>query len=99
MSFIANLGYILLGCVILVAIFLVMLWIIEKKLKIRLLFGRKTKNQVYIEKVSKVDIKKPQEAIKQLDKIAKAFFVEAFHIQNSADYSELKDFFNRKNNK
>jgi hypothetical protein len=99
MSFIANIGYVLLGCVIIVAIFLVILWIIEKKLKIRLLFGRKTKNEVYIEKVSKTDVNKPQEAIKQLDKIGKAFFVEAFHVQNSADYSELKEFFYKKNNK
>lgn len=99
MSFIANLGYILLGFIIIVAIFLAILWIMEKKLKIRLMFGRKTKNEVYIEKVSKVDINKPQEAIKQLDKIGKAFFVEAFHMQGSADYSELKDIFAKKNNK
>jgi hypothetical protein len=99
MSFIANLGYILLGCVIIVAIFLAILWILEKKLKIRLLFGFKTRNQVFIEKLSKTDVSKPQEAIKQIDKVAKAFFVEAFHVQSSTDYSELKEFFSKKNNK
>jgi DNA-directed RNA polymerase subunit F len=99
MTFVENLGYILLGFIVIVALFFILLIILEKKLKIRILFGRKSKNEQYIEKLSKVDPKKIKESIINIDKIARAFFIEAFKVKSSLDYSELKVIFNKRHNK
>jgi len=99
MSFLGNIGYILGGFIVIIAIFLILLAIIEKKLHIKIIQTRFTPNQAYIIKISKLNVKKPQESLKSLDKIAKEFFKEAFHVKGAPDYSELLEIFNKKKNK
>lgn len=99
MSFIQNLGYILMGFIALVSVFLIILALLEKKLHIKFLRGRYSKNEFYIGKISKLDVNKPKESLKIFDKIAKSFFIEAFHIKGSPEYSWLENFFKKKNNK
>lgn len=99
MSFLGSIGYILAGFVVIIGIFLVLLGIIEKKLHIKIIQTRFTPNQLYIVKLSKLNPKKPQESLKQLDKLAREFFREAFHINGPTDYSILEQTFSKKNNK
>ncbi len=99
MSFLQNIGYILIGFIALVSIFLVIIAVIEKKLHIRFLKGRYWRNQFYIEKISKLDINKIGESLRAFDNIIKSFFAEAFHIKGNPEYSELEKIFSNKNNK
>ena len=99
MTLIENIGYILVGCVAIVSIFLVILALMEKKLKIQIFHGRKARNQFYIEKISGISIETPEESLKALSKLAKSFFREAFHLGGSPDYSWLQNYFSQKNNK
>jgi len=99
MSFLGSIGYVLAGFVIIIGIFLVILAVIEKRLKIKIIQTRFTPNQLYIIKLSKLNVKKPQESLRLLDKLARDFFREAFHIKGPTDYSILEQIFNKKNNK
>ncbi|MBI2045359.1 hypothetical protein HYT23_04845 [Candidatus Pacearchaeota archaeon] len=99
MSFAANIGYIILGCVAIVVVFLGILAVIEKKLLIKLLRSRTTRNELYIQKIAKINIDKPDEALSEIDKTAKSFFREAFHMEGNPEYSELENFFLKKNNR
>ena len=99
MSLLQNIGYILGGFVVIVSIFLIILAVIEKKLLIKLLRGKYTPNEQYIMKISNLDINKSNLALKELDKIAKSFFGDAFHVKGNPEYSELTEIFNKKNNR
>ncbi len=99
MAFLENLAYILGGFVVLVVIFLIVLSVIEKKLSKRVMSGGFRKNQKYMEKLSGVNFKKPEESLRTVDKLARNFFQEAFKIKGSPDYSELEDLFTKKHNK
>lgn len=99
MSFLANLGYILLGFIGIVSVFLIILAILEKKLHIRFIRGQYARNEQYLEKISKIDVKNPVNALQSLGKISKFFFSEAFHVKGSPEFSSLEDFFKKKNNK
>ena len=99
MAFIQNLGFILMGFIAIVSVFLIILALLEKKLHIKLLRGRYARNQFYIEKIARLDMNKPIESIKLLDKIAKTFFREAFRIQGTVENSELEVFFQKKHNR
>ena len=92
MSFLGSIGYVLAGFVIIIGIFLVILAVIEKRLKIKIIQTRFTPNQLYIIKLSKLNVR-------LLDKLARDFFREAFHIKGPTDYSILEQIFNKKNNK
>jgi hypothetical protein len=99
MGLLESIGYILIGCVAIVSVFLVILALMEKKLKIRVFHGKKARNQFYIEEIAKVNINTPEESLKLLSKQAKSFFREAFHLGGSPDYSWLQNYFAKKNNK
>lgn len=99
MSFIANLGYILLGLIAIVSVFLLILALLEKKLHVRFLRGQYARNEWYIKKVAKLNVNTPIESMRQLNKLAKMFFNEAFHLKGNPEYSELEAYFQRKNNK
>ncbi|MEK6925941.1 MAG: hypothetical protein AABW50_01540 [Nanoarchaeota archaeon] len=99
MSLISNLGYILLGFIGIISIFLIILTFLEKKLHIKFLQHRFTPNQLYIKKIAMVNIEKPEESLHYLDKVGKSFFREAFHVSGAPEYSELSEIFERKNNK
>jgi len=99
MSFLENIGYILGGFVLITVIFLTILTLLEKKLHIKFLNVQTSINQVYIGKLSKLNINKPQTSLKELDKLAKNFFREAFHLKSSTEYSELEKQFKKRNNK
>lgn len=99
MALLENLGYILLGFIVIVAVFLIILSFLEKKLKIKIFENRNSKNQAYIAKLAKVDINDPKQAIREIDKIGKAFLREAFRISGSPEYSTLTDYFASRNNK
>jgi hypothetical protein len=99
MSLLSNIGYILIGFIALVSIFLIVLVLLEKKLHLRFLKGRDWKNHLYIEKIAKIDVNKSKESMVIFDKLIKSFFREAFHIQGNPEYSELEKIFIKKNNK
>lgn len=99
MAFIENLGYMLIGFILIVSIFLIGLALVEKRLKIRFLRAKHWRNQLYIMKISKISLDYPEGSLKILDRVAKNFFTEAFHLQGSLEYSELENFFKKKNNK
>ncbi len=94
-----NIGYILLGFIAIVLIFLITLALLEKKLHIRFLRGRYKRNEIYIEKIAKVNIKSPKIGLKELSKIGKNFFREAFHFKGMPEYSFLQTYFYKKNNR
>ena len=99
MAVLENIGYIVLGCVGIVVVFLLILAVIEKKLLMKLLRSRTTRNELYIQKIAKINMENPGESLIEIDKIAKSFFREAFHIEGNPEYSELENFFLKKNNK
>jgi len=99
MSLIGNIGYILIGFVLIVSILLIILAFVEKKFKIRFLQGRHWRNHIYIAKLSKIDPNNLEQSLRILNNLAKSFFREAFHVQGSLEYSELETFFKKKNNK
>jgi len=98
MAIIENLGYILIGFITIVSIFLIVLALIEKKLHLKFLSVGYKRNQYYIEKLSKLNINTPVESLRALEKLGKSFFREAFHIKGNPDFSELAYYFNNKNN-
>jgi len=99
MSFIENIGYILLGFIGIISTFLIVLGLFEKKLHISLLKNKFARNHFYIERISKLNINTPKESLRLLSKIARNFFREAFHIKGNPEYSELKKYFENKNNR
>ncbi len=99
MTVLENIGYILVGFIAIVSIFLVILALMEKKLKIKVFHGKKARNQFYIEEIAKINVNTPEESLKALSKQAKSFFREAFHLGGSPDYSWLQNYFAKKNNK
>jgi len=99
MAILANIGYVILGCVGIVVIFLGILAVVEKKLLMKLLRSRTTRNELYIQKIAKINIENPSTSLEEIDKIAKSFFREAFHIEGNPEYSELENFFLKKNNR
>lgn len=99
MSLIENLGYVLLGAIAIISIFLIVLTLLEKKLHIKMIRGLHSRNQLYIEKISKINIKKPREGLNTLGHIAKSFFKESFRVKGAPEFSELVVFFKNKNNK
>ena len=54
---------------------------------------------MYIQKIARINIENPSESLEEIDKIAKSFFREAFHVEGNPEYSELENFFLKKNNR
>src|SRR3989338_5788743 len=73
MAILANIGYVILGCVGIVVIFLGILAVVEKKLLMKLLRSRTTRNELYIQKIAKINIENPSTSLEEIDKIAKSF--------------------------
>lgn len=99
MGLLQNLFYILAGFVGLVIIFLVVLSLIEKKIYRKFLSSKYTRNHIYIEKLSKINIQKPDEGIRTLSNIARNFFREAFRSPEGMEFSEFEQYFIKKNNR
>jgi len=94
-----NIGYILIGVIVITVLVLFGLWLFEKKLKKKVVQGRNTRNNFYLEKLGKIDTSSLSKSLKSISKIAKNFFAEAFKIKGVVEYSELRNFFKKKNNK
>ena len=99
MVYIPNLGTILIVIVSVVSLVLIYLIMIEKRLHKKASKIKNTKNRFYIEKISKLTLSNPQTTLKEIDKIARNFFREAFKIKPSMEYGELKEIFTKKHNK
>lgn len=99
MAIVENLGYILIGLIAIVSIFLITLALLEKKLQIKFLHGRYARNEFYIDKISKINVNSPKEGLRELSKIGHNFFRECFHFKGSPEYSVLQEYFYKKNNK
>jgi len=99
MVYIPNLGTILIVIVSVVSLILIYLIITEKRLHKKVSKIKNTKNRFYIEKISKLTLANPQNTLKDIDKIARNFFREAFKIKSSIEYGELKEIFTNKHNK
>lgn len=96
MTFMENLGIVLIISIITIASILTILLAVEKKLKKRI--KKKNRNRFYISEIKKIDKSNPKKILKSIDKIARNFFDEAFKIKKFVGYSELKKSFNKKNN-
>jgi hypothetical protein len=99
MPVIENIGYILLGFMIIVLAFLIILALLEKKFHLRFLSRKNSRNEFYIAKISKIKINNPEIVLKEISNISKDFFREAFHIKGNPDFSELQEYFFKKNNR
>jgi hypothetical protein len=93
------LGYFLIGAVVVTLIFLLVLRLMEKKLKEKILGSKNSRNRFYLDKANAIDPKNENAAINRIDKVAKSFFMEAFKVKGSSEYSELVTIFTKKNNK
>jgi len=91
-----NIGYILIGVIVITVLVLFGLWLFEKKLKKKVVQGRNTRNNFYLEKLGKIDTSSLSKSLKSISKIAKNFFAEAFKIKGVVEYSELRNFFKKK---
>ncbi|MBU0894029.1 MAG: hypothetical protein KKF48_03825 [Nanoarchaeota archaeon] len=96
---ITNLGAILIAVVAIVSIILIILIFLEKKLYKKASKVKYTKNLFYIEKISQLNLSNSEATLKNINKIARNFFREAFKTQGSTEYSELEEIFTKKNNK
>ncbi len=96
MVFIKNLGNILIISIVIIALILIVVIIKEKKLNKRI--RKKNWNAFYISEIKKIDKSNPKKILSSINKITRNFFKEAFKIRKFTGYSELKKFFNRKNN-
>ena len=99
MSLLGNIGYILLGFIGIILVFLIILAVLEKRLHVKFLRGKYRRNEFYIERISKVNINNPLDSVRNLERTSKSFFTEAFHIKGNPEFSELANIFARKNNK
>lgn len=99
MGYILNLGTILIIIVSLVSLVLIYLIMTEKRLHKQASKIKNVKNRFYIEKISKLTLSDPKITLKQIDKIARNFFREAFKIKPSLEYDELKEVFAKRHNK
>lgn len=97
MSVIENIGNILIALIAIVATILFILIALEKDLYQKIVIRKNRRNAFYIKETKKINKKYPQIALNKIDKITKNFFNEAFKIQKSKDYSEIKDFFKKQN--
>src|SRR3972149_5932305 len=98
MKVIESLGYTSLALVVVVAILIVIVNLIEKKLNKLVIKGRNKRDIFYQEQfkaINKADIKKTIEGI---DRVARNFFAEAFQL-NKRDYTDFKNAFKKNNNK
>jgi len=94
-----NFGIILLGVVVFASIVLIILIFVERKVKKKVLTTANILNRIYIEKLAKLDPATPEITLKNVDKLARNFFREAFRIKPGMEYSELKEEFKKRNNK
>ncbi len=99
MSLAQNLAYLLIGFVALVSIFLIVLALIEKKLRLSFIRGKYWRNDFYMTKISNIKTDNLDEALKSLNQLMKSFFREAFHIKGPLDNSYLEQYFVARNNK
>jgi len=98
MSVIENLGYTFLALVIIVAISVIIVTLIEKKLIKKIIKGKNKRDIFYQEQFKAIDKTDIEKEIKEINSIARNFFAEAFQI-NKKDYTDLKDFFKKTKNK
>lgn len=99
MALTENIGIILAVIVGIAIIVVIFLMFVEKRLFKKILKIKFTKNEMYIEKISKLNTSTPRKTLLGIDKIARAFFNEAFRTKTSVEYSELKDLFEKRKNK
>jgi len=99
MGLLSNLLYILIGFIGLVVVFLIVLSLIEKRLYKTFLSKKYTRNHLYIEKLSKINVQKPEEGLQSLKHVVKNFFREAFHSPDGMELSEFEQYFSKRNNK
>lgn len=94
-----NIGYILIAFVVIIALFLIVLFIIEKKLHKKILFRYTTRNESYLTELSKMKVEDSKKALKKIDKLARNFISEAFKPGKFAEYSQLEEYFKKRKNK
>jgi len=82
----------------LIAIILIILHIIETKLRHKIKRHEENKNIFYIKEVEKIDKSYPKKTLKSINKITRNFLIDTFGIKASIEYSKLKNFFVKKNN-
>ena len=98
MSVIENIGYASLAILVIVAIFVIIVSLIEKKLLKVIFKGRNKRDIFYQMQFKAIDKTTPEKTIQGMDSVARNFFAEVFNI-NKKDYTDLKQFFKKNKNK
>lgn len=95
---IETLGAILIIPITIIAAILVILVIIEKKLLKKIRIMKSDRNIYYNNQLNKINQTNSENDLKKIDKIARDFFKEHFNIKHLTEYSQLEDFFRKKDN-
>lgn len=98
MSVIENLGYTSLALVVVIAIFVIIVTLIEKKLGKLIIKTRNKRDLFYQKEFKAIDKTNSEKTIEGMDSIARNFFAEAFQV-NKNDYTDLKQVFKKTKNK
>lgn len=98
MDLIENIGNILIILIAIASVILIILIALEKNLYQKIVIRKNRRNAFYIKEIKKINKKDPKIALNKIDNIARNFFKEAFKIGKSKDYTEIKGYFNQKNN-
>lgn len=93
-----NLGKILILLIAIILAILIILRIMEKKLAKKITTKKEKKVDPYKEQIKKINKKNQEQALKDIDTLARNFFTEAFQVKHNEDYSKLKLFFKKKKN-
>jgi hypothetical protein len=94
-----EVGIILFFFIGLVLIVIIILKFIENRLKKKLIDVRNSRDNYYLSQIEKVNELDQKKGLKEIDKLARDFFKEAFNVQHSKEYSELEKVFLKKKNK
>jgi hypothetical protein len=94
-----NIGFISIIIIVVSAIFLIIMILLEKKLTKKVVVKRSDRDLFYQTELQNLDKISSKKTIKELDRIAKNFFIESFKINESTEYTELKKIFKKSKNK
>lgn len=93
-----DLTFMLIGLIVIIIFIIVVLRVIERKMYTKIVDRKTSRDNFYAEEVKKIDFSNQQNTIKNIEKLSKEFFKEAFEIKNT-EFSEMQRIFREKNNK
>ncbi len=97
MILINNWENILIAFLIVIAVILIILEILEKKLYKKILTKREGRNKFYLQKIKNLKRTNNELALNKINNLTIKFFKEVFGIKGIVEFSKLKIFFEQKN--